>query len=373
MKFGAFGNLAVWRPWTEGFEARRYHEEIALGIAADKAGYDYYWAPEHHFQEEYSHCPNSDTLLTALAMVTSNIRLATGIMNICPPINHPVKVAERIAMIDILSNGRVDLGTGRGSGSLEVNGFGVTNEESRAMWSEALDAIPRMWQDDLFSWDGTYFKMPERTILPKPVQKPHPPLWVTGSNHSTATIAGEKGIGLAIFSFAEPEALVDPITAYRTAIANAKPVGGFVNNQVMSVQLSMCLEDGEKARQIYRDNFMWRIPYFSTYFDTVFPNTEPKPLTQTRYRELVEEAKKASNDESIGSFAFDPDMITQEFLRERAVPVGDPDDLIAAIKRYEEVGLDQLVLSPWTGPGEPHELTLESIANIGRDVLPAFR
>src|SRR3954463_7068732 len=121
----------------------------------------------------------------------------------------------------------------------------------------------------------------------------------------------------------------------------------------MSVQLSMCLEDGEKARQIYRDNFMWRIPYFSTYFDTVFPNTEPKPLTQTRYRELVEEAKRASNDESIGSFAFDPDMITQQFLRERAVPVGDPDDLIAAIKRYEEVGLDQLVLSPWTGPGVP--------------------
>src|SRR5205807_8703699 len=107
--------------------------------------------------------------------------------------------------------------------------------------------------------------------------------------------------------------------------------------------------------------------------DTVFPNDEPKPLTQRRYRELVEDAKRASNDDSIGSFALDPDMITKEFLRDRAVPVGDPDDLISVIKRYEAVGLDQLVLSPWTGPGEPHELTLESIANIGRDVLPAFR
>ena len=373
MKFGAFGNLAVPRPWTPGKEAQRYKEEIEIAVACDRAGYDYYWAPEHHFLEEYSHCSNSDTLLTAIAMVTERIRLATGIMNICPPVNHPVKVAERIAMIDILSNGRVDLGTGRGSGSLEVNAFGVTNETSRSLWSEALDAIPRMWQDDLFSWDGEHFQMPERSVLPKPVQKPHPPIWVTGSNWSTASIAGQKGIGLAIFSFSSPESLAEPISAYRAGIAEAKPVGAFVNNQVMSVQLCMCLEDGEKARQVFRDNYMWRIPFFSTYFDTIFPNPEPKPLPQSRYRQLVEEAKNASNEGSIGTFGLDPDMISRDFLLEQAIPVGDPDDVITVIKRYEAAGLDQLVLSPWIGPAEPHDLTLESIATVGRYVLPSFR
>src|ERR1700730_9246133 len=104
-------------------------------------------------------------------------------------------------MIDIFSNGRVDLGTGRGSGSRENNGFGGRKAVSRRRWSEAIEAIPRMWQDDDFSWDGKFFQIPERNVLPKPVQKPHPPLWVTGANWSTARIAGEKGLGLAIFSF----------------------------------------------------------------------------------------------------------------------------------------------------------------------------
>jgi alkanesulfonate monooxygenase SsuD/methylene tetrahydromethanopterin reductase-like flavin-dependent oxidoreductase (luciferase family) len=156
--------------------------DIEVGIAADAAGFDTYWAPEHHCLEEYSHGSSSHLACLAVGVQTKRIRVVTGIFNICPPINHPVRVAEQIAYIDVVTNGRVELGTGRGSGSTEVNTFGLSSDETRDMWEEAIHAIPQMWTQELFSWQGKYFSVPERCIIPRVVQKPHPPLWVTATN-----------------------------------------------------------------------------------------------------------------------------------------------------------------------------------------------
>ncbi|MFP8877016.1 MAG: LLM class flavin-dependent oxidoreductase [Myxococcota bacterium] len=374
MEFGIFQGASVGpRPWEEA-EPQRIRWDVEMGVAADAAGFDTFWAPEHHCLEEYSHNSASHLSCLAVGMLTERIRLVTGIFNLCPAINHPVRVAEQIATIDILTNGRIELGTGRGSGSTEVNTFGIRNEETREMWDEAIRAIPKMWTQDLFSWEGKHFQVPERCILPKPVQKPHPPLWVTASNPGTVEIAGRMGLGVAMFSFADPQVLAPLVESYKSAIANAEPVGEVVNNKVMAIAQALCLEDGDEAREIYANQPTGITPHFSVYFDTI-PDfaerlkDEPRPIPQTRLRELIDEA---SRDPSIAG-PFAKGEMTQEFLHENGICVGNPDEVAATVQRFADIGLDQLVLVPVVGWATPHEKSLESIRTLGEKVLPRFR
>ena len=374
MELGVFQGASVGkRPWDES-EPRRLHRDLEVGIAADEAGFDYFWAPEHHCLEEYSHNSASHLSCLAVGMLTERIRLVTGIFNLCPAINHPVRVAEQIATIDILTNGRIELGTGRGSGSTEVNTFGIRNEETREMWDEAIRAIPKMWTQDLFSWEGKHFQVPERCILPKPVQKPHPPLWVTASNPGTVETAGRMGLGVAMFSFSDPQVLAPLVEKYKRCITSAEPVGAFVNDKIMAIAPLLCLEDGDEARAIYSRQPVGVTPHFSVYFDTI-PDfakrleDEARPMSQTRIRELIEEA---SRDPSIqGPFARGE--VSADFLNENGICVGDPDEVAATVQRFADIGLDQLVLIPVVGWETPHAKSLESIRISGERVLPRFR
>ena len=374
MEFGIFQGASVGpRPWEQA-EPQRIRWDVELGVAADRAGFDFFWAPEHHCLEEYSHSSASHLSCLAVGMLTERIRLVTGIFNLCPAINHPVRVAEQIATIDILTNGRIELGTGRGSGSTEVNTFGLRNEDTREMWDEAIRAIPKMWTQDLFSWEGKHFQVPERCILPKPVQKPHPPLWVTASNPGTVETAGRMGLGVAMFSFSDPQVLGPLVETYKKCIVNAEPVGEFANDKIMAIAPLLCLEDGEEARAIYEAQPSGLTPHFSVYFDTI-PDfaerlkDETRPMSQTRIRELIE---AASRDESIqGPFARGG--VTSDFLRENGICVGDPEDVSATIQRFADIGLDQLVLIPVVGWATPHEKSLESLRITGEQVLPRFR
>ena len=162
MEIGVFQGASVGlRPWDES-EPMRIRRDVEIGVVADEAGFDYFWAPEHHSLEEYSHNSSSHLACLTVGLKTENIRLVTGIFNLCPAINHPVRVAEQIAYIDIVTNGRIELGTGRGSGSTEVNTFGVDARETRAMWDEAIREIPKMWTQDLYAHEGEFFSVPER-------------------------------------------------------------------------------------------------------------------------------------------------------------------------------------------------------------------
>jgi alkanesulfonate monooxygenase SsuD/methylene tetrahydromethanopterin reductase-like flavin-dependent oxidoreductase (luciferase family) len=278
-------------------------------------------------------------------------------------------------MIDVLTHGRVELGTGRGSGSTEVNTFGITNEESRPMWDEAIRAIPKMWTQDLFSWDGKYFKVPERCILPKPVQKPHPPLWVTTSNPPTVGLAGRMGLGVAMFNFSDPERLRPAVEGYKEAIAKAEPVGAFVNDKIMTITPLMCLEDGDRARELYGGRSNDVTAHFSVYFDTIVANgellkDEPRPMSQTRIRELIE--RNRSNPAVQGPLARGSN--SKDFLEQNGICVGSPQDVIATVERFRKVGFDMLVFVPVVGWGNTlHEVSLESVAHAGRHVLPHFR
>ena len=360
------------RPWSEGAEARRLQRDVEIGIAADRAGFDTFWAPEHHCLEEYSHSSCSHLSCLAVGVQTERIRVVTGIFNLCPVINHPVRVAEQIATMDVLTNGRVELGTGRGSGSTEVNTFGVDTSETREMWEEAIRAIPQMWTRDLFSWDGKHFSVPERTILPKPVQKPHPQLWVTASNPDTIELAARMGLGVAMFNFSDPALLAPLVDTYKKTIEHAEPVGEFVNNKIMTITPALCLEDGQQARDLWGDSAMSVSPHFTVYFDTIPDNAAktadvPRPIPQTQLREIIAQAIQAPEGQgplATGSNAPD-------FLRQNGICVGNPEDVKGTIQRFADIGLDQLVMIPAAG-AVPHKLTLNSIATLGEKVLPDF-
>lgn len=374
MEFGIFCAAPVGpRPWEES-EPRRLREDLELGVAAEAAGFDSFWAPEHHFLEEYSHSAASHLTCLAVGMQTSRIRLVTGIMNLCAPINHPVRVAEQIALIDVYTNGRIELGTGRGSGSTEVNGFGLRNDQTKRYWEEAIRAIPKMWTQELFSWKGEFFEVPERSILPKPVQKPHPPLWVTATNPETIEQAGRMGLGVAVFSFQSANSLEPLVERYKKAIARAEPISEVVNDRFLTVAPLLCLEDGDEARLWNTRRGRLTTAHTAVYFDTVPAFAarlagEPRPIPQRRLRALIEAAMR---DPEVAP-AFPVDEQDPEKLVESGLCVGNPEEVRRAVAKYRDVGVDVLGMIPRTSWLEPQELVLRSLATTGRDVLPAFR
>jgi alkanesulfonate monooxygenase SsuD/methylene tetrahydromethanopterin reductase-like flavin-dependent oxidoreductase (luciferase family) len=197
MQFGIFYEHQLPRPWAEDDEQRLYQEALDQVELADRLGIDYAWEVEHHFLEEYSHSSAPEVFLGACSQRTKRIRLGHGIMLMAPPYNHPARAAERIATLDLVSNGRVEWGTGESASVLELGGFNIPVPEKRPMWQEAVEQAANMMAMDPYpGYHGRYFTMPCRNLVPKPVQKPHPPLWVACSNRDTILLAARLGMAL---------------------------------------------------------------------------------------------------------------------------------------------------------------------------------
>src|SRR5579864_3346994 len=173
MKFGIFYEMQLPRPWEEESELRLYHNALDQLELADRLGYDYAWEVEHHFLEEYSHSPAPEVFLGAASQRTRQIRLGHGIIQLTT--NHPAKVAERVAVLDLLSNGRVEFGIGESASITELEPFGRSFEEKRAVWEDAVRAVIPMFKPGACQYHGEYFNFPLRSVVPKPRQKPHPP------------------------------------------------------------------------------------------------------------------------------------------------------------------------------------------------------
>src|ERR1700752_690300 len=172
MKFGLFYEHQLPQPWSEDSELRLYQQALDQVELADRLGIDYVWEVEHHFLEEYSHSSAPEAFLAACSQRTKRIRLGHGITLMPPNYNHPARVAERIATLDLVSNGRVEWGTGESATAVEMGGFAVNPDDKRSMWRESLGAIARMFVEDPFlGHEGKYFSMPVRNVVPKPVQK----------------------------------------------------------------------------------------------------------------------------------------------------------------------------------------------------------
>ena len=232
MKFGIFYEHQLPRPWGPGDEHRLYKDALEQVELADRLGFDTVWEVEHHFLEEYSHSSAPEVFLAACSQRTKRIRLGHGIVQLPIQFNHTARVVERIATLDLVSDGRVEFGTGEASSEAELGGFMIDRETKRDQWLENLDAAARMFVEEPFAgWKGKYFEMPPRNVLPKPLQKPHPPLWVACSRRETIHLAAEKGIGALSFSFVEPaEAKLWVDDYYQTLSSSACVPAGFALN-----------------------------------------------------------------------------------------------------------------------------------------------
>ena len=251
MRFGLFYEHQNPRPW-EG--ERSDHALLTNALEqvelADRVGFDYVWEVEHHFLEEYSHSSAPEVFLAAAAARTQRIRLGHGIVQIPPAVNHPARVAERAATLDLISNGRLEFGTGESSSQAELGGFLVDRVKKRAMWEDAMDAIARMFVEEPFAgWDSEYFRMPPRNVVPKPLQRPHPPMWVACSRRETIHFAARNGIGALSFSFVEPEDAGKWVREYYDLIDSEEcvPAGFAVNPNVAVVLPMMCHSDEATA------------------------------------------------------------------------------------------------------------------------------
>ena len=206
MQFGIFYEHQLPRPWQPDSEERLVREALEQVELADRLGVDYAWEVEHHFLEEYSHSSAPEVFLAACAARTRRIRLGHGIVLVPPGYNHPARVAERIAMLDLISGGRVEFGTGESASRMELEGFGIDPAEKRAMWQEAVAQIALMLSCEPYPGHaGTYFRMPPRNVVPKPVQKPHPPMWLACSSRPMIHLAAQLGLGALTFAFVDVE------------------------------------------------------------------------------------------------------------------------------------------------------------------------
>jgi alkanesulfonate monooxygenase SsuD/methylene tetrahydromethanopterin reductase-like flavin-dependent oxidoreductase (luciferase family) len=355
MEFGVFIQAYVpkWRQEAEpDAEHNALLEDLAVVEAADRYGFKYAWATEHHFLDEYSHLSANDVVLAYLAAKTDRIHLGSGIFNPLPTVNHPAKVAERVAMLDHLTSGRFEFGTGRGAGSHEILGFlpGLTDlNATKEIWEEVIGEFPKMWTQDVYEgFEGKFFSLPPRKILPKPFVKPHPPMWYAAGNASSYEMAARKGLGVLGFSVSSVSALAPVLEAYKRAIGHAEPIGAFVNDNVMVTTAAWVAEDADVA---YRTAAEARMNYLQSnvfrYHDTF-----PHPSWVPKWPELLPEA----SPEDVARAGASGAMIA-----------GDPDDALAQCQRWEAAGADQLVIG--VGPGS-HGGTLETLRLLAEHVIP---
>ncbi|MPY96140.1 MAG: LLM class flavin-dependent oxidoreductase [Acidimicrobiia bacterium] len=356
MKFGIFYELSVPRPWTRESERTVYMNALEQVRLADQLGFDQVWAVEHHFLEEYSHSSAPELFLTACAMQTEKIRVGHGIVICVPEFNHPIKIAERAAVLDILSNGRLELGTGRSATWTELGGFQADVDETKRSWDEYVHVIPQMWMNERFGYEGRFHSMPSRAVLPKPVQRPHPPLWVAVSSPGTEQDAADRGLGclgVTFSSFKEQELKVQ---TYRKRIQTCTPAGAFVNEQINTVNFLYCHDDAGEA---YRTGvgMMQNFQYLAGQLDMA---KEAYPTKSYPTAGLLSAVRRQAVSPGEGNAAPE------------GIAIGNPDHITGELKKWEASGVDRVNFLLNASELIPQEQVLESLRLFASEVMPAF-
>ena len=372
MKFGIFYEHQLPRPWDESGESQLLADALDQIELADQLGIQYVWEVEHHFLEEYSHSSAPEVFLGAASQRTKRMRLGHGIILTAPAYNHPARTAERVAMLDLVSNGRVEFGSGESGSEAELGGFRLDPGIKREAWLEGLEVALRCMTETPFTGvDGRFVQMPPRNVVPKPVQKPHPPLWVACSRRDTILLAAEKGIGALSFSFIEPEDAKLWVDDYEATLATrCIPVGWSVNPQVACVSPMMCARDEDTAieRGLEGANFFgYSLAHFYVFGEHRPARTDVwQEFQQRRHKTgYSPEAALAALNETLGTKAAAGD---ETGLRGA---VGTPDQLREFLRRYESAGVDQLIFVMQAGRTR-HDHIMESIELFGTEVLPEF-
>lgn len=360
MKFGLINEHQTRKPWTEESEYRVIWDSIAQIQRAEEVGFEYVWQVEHHFLSEFSHSSANDVFLSAVAQHTSTIRMGLGVVLMPAGFNHPFKIAERVATLDNLSNGRVDFGMGRSITTQELLGFGINPDDAKPMLLEAARIVPQMWRNEVFpGHDGHYYQLPERHVVPKPLQKPSPPMWMAAGSPESFEQAGELGVGLLCFVLTDGTDIAPKIERYKDAIAKCTdPVSGTINDHVGVFQITHCAESVAEAREIAGESAL----FYGSVLGQFFGNLREYRGYEA-YDKVIEEATKR-----MAELADDVDPI-DTFLDSGQALIGTPDDLLERIDVLKNAGADQIIMLKQFGD-IPHERILNSIDLIGKHVIP---
>jgi alkanesulfonate monooxygenase SsuD/methylene tetrahydromethanopterin reductase-like flavin-dependent oxidoreductase (luciferase family) len=372
VRFGLFYEHQNPRPWDERTDHQLLKDALEQVELAERAGFDYIWEVEHHFLEEYSHSSAPEVFLAAASQRTSRIKLGHGIVQIPHYVNHPARVAERVATLDLISDGRVQFGTGEGSSEPEIGGFLYDRERKRDMWTDAIDAITRMFVEEPFAgWESEWLRMPPRNVIPKPFQKPHPPLWVACSRRETIQFAARNGIGALSFSFAEPEDAARWVDDYYGLIESEEcvPAGFAVNPNLAVVLPMMCHEDEQTAI----DRGIDGAHFFGYSLAHFFGMTPHSPGVTNIWEEFLERREETGFSREVIQALEKPlaVKIMEEGLGSMRGAIGTPDQIADLCRRYEAVGVDQVIFVLQAGANR-HEHICEAIELFGEKVLPSF-
>jgi alkanesulfonate monooxygenase SsuD/methylene tetrahydromethanopterin reductase-like flavin-dependent oxidoreductase (luciferase family) len=338
-------------------EQQTYDEAVAEIRYADTLGFQTVWCVEHHFRDGRSACPSNEVVLGAMSLVTQNLRLGFGVSLMPPGFQHPARVAEKVATVDVLSHGRVEWGTGR-STPMEQLAFGVpADDRSRAQWQEAVEFVVKAWEQERISWDSDLIKMPERMQTPKPYQDPHPPAWLAAASERSAESAGHHGFGLLSFALLQPvEAMAKVIDVYRNAQADCVPLTRVRNDRAGAYTLVHCTDDLDEAAEYgLWDSVRWWYQHLAEFtLQWELPNLSKAeqeavfPLLQPSIEGNIDVARYT-----------DEDMII----------IGTPEQCLEKIIRYEEAGVDQLLCYVQFGT-LPHEKVMRNLELLGTQVIP---
>jgi alkanesulfonate monooxygenase SsuD/methylene tetrahydromethanopterin reductase-like flavin-dependent oxidoreductase (luciferase family) len=360
MRFGIFYEHQLPRPWNPGDEHRLFHEALDQVELADRLGYDYAWEVEHHFLEEYSHSSAPEVFLAACASRTKRIRLGHGIRQVIPNYNHPARTAEGLATLDIVSNGRVDFGIGEGATRLELGGFKISAKEKRALAIEAGEQIANMMVMEPYpGFEGKGFSMPCRNVLPKPVQKPHPPMWMACTNRDTIKVAASLGVGALAFSFVDPEEAHRWAEIYYGIIKSEQcvPIGHSVNpNIAMVSSFSIHHDRGEAMRRGY-EGFK-----FFGYAVNALVAQDTLPGRSRLWEEFQERMGSQTAEIIEGAGGTGPN----------ASGIGTPADMRLHLRAMQEAGVDQVIFLQQAGRNK-HEHICESLELFAAEVMSEFK
>jgi len=350
MKFGIFYEHQLPRPWTEASEFELLQNSLEQVALADRLGYDYVWAVEHHFLEEYSHCSAPEVFLAAASQRTRRIRLGHGVIQLTT--NQPQRVAERVATLDLISGGRVELGMGEAAGPAELHPFGIRVRDKRERWEEAVKAIVPMFTRDAWEFHGQYYDFPARNVVPKPLQKPHPPLWVACSNIQTIAKAGEWQMGALGFSFVSPEAARAWVHRYYNTLLNTpRPLAEYPRNaNIAIVNGFMCAPTDEEAlaKASGWTFFIFALSYYGR-------KGVDAPGTSDLWREYQDWRRSEKAEAAL-----------------RSGLIGSPATIRARLRQFEAAHVDQVILLNQAGRTS-HADICASLDLFAAEVMPEFQ
>ena len=365
-----------------------YKETLEQCELADQVGFDNLWFVEHHFLTGFSGSPSQDAMFGALSRITKQIRIGYGVCIL--PYHHPVRVAERVALLDQLTDGRIEVGTGR-SNAYEQTGLGIDPRETRNLWNESISMLPKIWTSDEYEYEGENWSVPKRRVLPKPYQQPHPRLYLACTSEDSFRLAAQKGIGVLSSASYAVEVLKEKVQIYRDALKDCEPVGEFVTEFWGNNVHGFCDDDDDYAKELAAESMKTFFgpdkPYIAGRIGAYEELLEawggvPEHLSAdfSRWlRQSDEEHQQLAEDVGLsldagpGAARAAIAQLDGKTLSDRGVIIaGNPESCIKTCQMYEDIGVDQVMLIMQTET-IPHEKVMASIEKFGKEVIPHFK